>query len=148
MKVRHPPGRAGRLWLQHRLSVAATGADLLDKKRRALVQEHRRLQVLARKTEAEWARAAAEADTWVSSAAVMAGDEKLRLLQVLHAAADVTVHWRSSMGVAFPADAKLDFGGVPRLGQGGSAASWPPRHAASARSSGAGFPRSMPRPRA
>ena len=122
MKVRHPPGRAGRLWLQHRLTVAATGADLLDKKRRALVQEHRRLQVLARKTEAEWVSAAAEAETWVSRAAVMAGDEKLKLLQVAHAGADVTVRWRSSMGVAFASEAKVDFGSPPRMGQGGSAA--------------------------
>lgn len=122
MKVRRPPGRAGRLWLQHRLSVARTGADLLDKKRRALVQEHRRLEVVVRQTAVEWNRAAAEAETWASRAAVMAGDEKLNLLQVAHARAEVEVRWRSSMGVAFAANARVDFGSAPAVAQGGSAA--------------------------
>ena len=42
---RVPPGRAGRLWLQHRLAVAQRGADLLDQKLRILRSEqaHRRL---------------------------------------------------------------------------------------------------------
>jgi V/A-type H+-transporting ATPase subunit D len=61
MRLRHPPGRSGRLWLKHRVEIATTGADLLDKKRRALVQEHRRLRVLAQKTAESWRDAAAEA---------------------------------------------------------------------------------------
>ena len=50
MRLRHPAGRAGRMWLEHRVEVATRGASLLDRKRRALVQEHRRLRVLARQT--------------------------------------------------------------------------------------------------
>lgn len=130
MRVRHPPGRAGRLWLQHRLAVARTGADLLDKKRRALVQEYRRLQVLARQTEADWKRSAGSAETWVSRAGVMAGEEKLDLLQASQRRADVAVRWRSSMGVAFAAEARVDFGAMPHAAHGGSAAADAAVHAA------------------
>ena len=95
MNVRHPPGRGGRLWLARRIEVATTGADLLDKKRRALVQEERRLRVLARQTASAWADAAREAETWVNRAAVMAGEEKLAMLAVAHRPAEVTIRWRS-----------------------------------------------------
>ena len=110
------------MWLLHRQSVAQRGADLLDKKRRALVQEYRRLQVLARQTEAEWSQAATEAETWISRAAVIAGDEKLKLLEHSHGRAEVTLHWRSSMGVAFAAEAAVDFGSAAPAMLGGSAA--------------------------
>ncbi len=122
MKLRHPPGRGGRLWLQHRLEVATRGADLLDKKRRALVQEHRRLRVLARETEIEWTKAANEAEIWVNRAAVMAGEEKLAMQAAGHPRADATIHWRSSMGVAFASEAKVDLGPSPTGASGGSAA--------------------------
>ncbi len=122
MKVRHPPGRAGRLWLQHRQAVAGTGAELLDKKRRALVQEHRRLEVLARKTQDEWTQAAGEAQTWTTRTAVLAGDDKLKLLEALQARAGVLVRWRSSMGVPFASEARVEFGASPHAGLGGSAA--------------------------
>jgi V/A-type H+-transporting ATPase subunit D len=122
MKLRHPPGRAGRLWLEHRLEVAARGADLLDKKRRALVIEHKRLRVLARQTAAEWGPAATEAETWLNRAAVMAGEEKLAMIAARHPAASVAIRWRSSMGVAFAAEAKVELGSEPSEVAGGSAA--------------------------
>jgi V/A-type H+-transporting ATPase subunit D len=122
VRLRHPPGRAGRLWLEHRLEVAARGADLLDKKRRVLVIEQRRLRVLARETEAEWVKAAHEAELWVTRAAVMAGEEKIAMLAALHPAARVTVRWRSSMGVAFASEASVDLGTEPIGVSGGSAA--------------------------
>ena len=122
MRLRHPPGRSGRLWLEHRVEVATRGADLLDKKRRALVQEHRRLRVLARETEAEWNRMAREAELWLNRAAVLAGEEKVAMLAARHPPAQVTVRWRSSMGVVFASEANVDLG--PRRGDasGGSAA--------------------------
>jgi V/A-type H+/Na+-transporting ATPase subunit D len=122
MKLRHPPGRAGRLWLQHRFAVATRGAELLDKKRRALVQEHRRLRVVARETAEAWTRAAAEAETWVNRAAVMAGEEKLAMLAAGHPRADVTIRWRSSMGVVFASEARVDLGPAPTGASGGSGA--------------------------
>ena len=122
MRLRHPPGRGGRLWLQHRIEVASTGSDLLDKKRRALVQEHRRLRALARGTEAEWAKAAAEAETWVNRTAVMAGEEKLAMLAASHPRAEVTVRWRSAMGVTFASEARVELGPPPVAATGGSSA--------------------------
>lgn len=122
MRLRHPPGRAGRLWLGHRLAVAQRGVDLLDKKRRVLMQEERRLRVLARDTAAEWDRAAREAETWLNRAAIMAGEEKLSMLAAQHPAASVAVRWRSSMGVVFAAEADVDLGPIPAEPTGGSAA--------------------------
>lgn len=122
MNVRHPPGRAGRLWLRHRTAVAERGAELLDRKRRALVQEYRRLQVLSRETDADWKKAADEAATWVSRAAILAGDEGLKLVEAVQRPAEVTVRWRSSMGVAFPAEAGVNFGPAPQPVHGGSVA--------------------------
>ena len=122
MRLRHPPGRAGRLWLGHRLAVAQRGVDLLDKKRRVLMQEERRLRVVARDTAAEWVHAAREAETWLNRAAIMAGEEKLSMLAAQHPAASVAVRWRSSMGVVFAAEADVDLGPVPADPSGGSAA--------------------------
>lgn len=122
MRLRHPPGRAGRLWLQHRVEVASRGADLLDKKRRALVQEYRRLRVLAREAEAEWNRLALEAELWLNRTAVLAGEEKVAMLAEQHPRATVTVRWRSSMGVVFASEANVDLGASPGDASGGSAA--------------------------
>lgn len=122
MRLRHPPGRAGRMWLGHRLAVAQRGVDLLDKKRRVLMQEERRLRVVARDAAAEWNHVAREAETWLNRAAIMAGEEKLSMLAAQHPAASVAVRWRSSMGVVFAAEADVDLGPVPADPSGGSAA--------------------------
>ena len=122
MRLRHPPGRTGRLWLKHRTEVATTGAELLDKKRRALVQEYRRLHVLARETAERWTSSAVDADTWVSRLAVVAGDDEIGLLAAAHPRAQVTVRWRSEMGVIFAAEARVDLGAEPLTASGGSAA--------------------------
>lgn len=122
MRLRFPPGRAGRLWLDHRLGLARRGADLLDKKRRVLAQEERRLHVLARQTAVDWERAARDAETWLNRAAVMAGDEKLALLAAQHPPAQLTVRLHSSMGVTFVAETDLELGAEPQHPSGGSAA--------------------------
>jgi V/A-type H+-transporting ATPase subunit D len=122
VKLRHPPGRSGRLWLDHRLGLARRGADLLDKKRRVLVQEERRLRALVQETSAVWERAARDFETWLNRAAVMAGEEKLAMLAAQHPPAQVTVRLRSSMGVAFAAETDLDLGAEPLHPSGGSAA--------------------------
>lgn len=123
MRLRHPPGRAGRLWIEHRLDVAARGVDLLDKKRRVLLQEHRRLRVRAKETGEAWARAATELVLWADRAAVMAGEEKLAMIASRQPPADVTVVWRSSMGVAFASEAKVGIAVRSGDSSGGSAAS-------------------------
>jgi V/A-type H+-transporting ATPase subunit D len=123
VRLRHPPGRSGRLWLRHRLEVARRGADLLDKKRRALLLEERRLRVLARETDAAWSEAARDAETWLSRAAVMAGESKLAMLEAVRPSARVAIRWRSTMGVTFASEADLDLGASPGFPAGGSAAS-------------------------
>ena len=50
MRVRHPPGRGGRLWLADRLDLARRATDLLVQKERVLLREQRRLVVLHRRT--------------------------------------------------------------------------------------------------
>lgn len=122
MKLRHPPGRAGRLWLRHRFEVATAGANLLDKKRRALVQEFRRLRVLADATQKEWESAAADAGTWVDRLAVVAGEEEIAALIALQHAAEVGIRWRSEMGVTFASEARVEVGPLPATASGGSAA--------------------------
>ncbi len=122
MKLRHPPGRSGSLWLQHRAELATTGADLLDKKRRALVQEYRRLHALARETAERWSTEAAEAETWTNRLAVIAGEDEVLLQAAAHTRAQVTVRWRSEMGVVFAGEAKVDLGPEPVTVAGGSAA--------------------------
>jgi V/A-type H+-transporting ATPase subunit D len=122
MRLRHPPGRAGRLWLDHRLALAERGADLLDKKRRVLAQEERRLRVLARQTADGWQSAAREAETWLNRAAILAGDEKLAMLAIQQPRAGVKVIMRSSMGVTFAAETEIDLGAEMVHASGGSAA--------------------------
>jgi vacuolar-type H+-ATPase subunit D/Vma8 len=122
MRLRHPPGRSGRLWLRHRSEVATTGADLLDKKRRALIQEYRRLQVLARQSEDAWTEAGRDAELWVGRLAVLAGDLEVAMLAATRPDAQVSIRWRSQMGVVFASEAILDIGPPPITTSSGSAA--------------------------
>jgi vacuolar-type H+-ATPase subunit D/Vma8 len=110
------------LWLRHRSEVATTGADLLDKKRRALVQEFRRLQVLARKSQDAWIEAGRDAELWVGRLAVLAGDLEIAMLTATRPDAQVTVRWRSQMGVVFASEAIVDIGPAPTTTLSGSAA--------------------------
>ncbi|MCK2218315.1 V-type ATP synthase subunit D [Actinomadura sp. ATCC 31491] len=98
MKLHVPSGRAGRLWLRHRLATAARGIDLLDRKLRILRQEQQRLRLLNERTGREWNAALAEAETWALRAAALAGERALP-----HAPpAEITVEWAEVMGAAFP----------------------------------------------
>jgi V/A-type H+/Na+-transporting ATPase subunit D len=104
MNVRHPPGRAGRVWLRSRVDAAARAATLLEQKERVLVREQRRLAVLARHTEAEWEAACAEALPWVARATALRGRQAVDLgAAVMPAAAEL--RWRNSMGAYYPAEA-------------------------------------------
>jgi len=101
---RVPPGRAGRLWVERRLSVARRAADLLDQKSRILRQERARLAPLSEQTRAEWEQCCAEAETWLLRAALLGGQAAIR-----HATpqrpATVTVRWATAMGARYPAEA-------------------------------------------
>jgi hypothetical protein len=59
--LRPPPGRAGRLWLLHRIDSGHRGGEVLDQKRQALLREEARLRGEVERAEAEWRERAAEA---------------------------------------------------------------------------------------
>lgn len=126
MRIRHPVGRAGRPWLAHRLEVARRGAELLDDKHLALAREHHRLEPLAARAQAEWERAAREAERALTRAAVLGGQPQLDLGRAAAAAAGVTVRWRSVLGVRCPVDGVVERPGLDARGSapppGGSAA--------------------------
>lgn len=108
MRIRTPPGRAGRLWLMHRLEVAARGHDVLDEKRQALLREEERSRARANEAERDWAESAAEARRWLVRAATLAGERPVRLAR--HYAggpARVDITWRNTLGVVHPAAATL-----------------------------------------
>ena len=124
MKLHHPPGRSGRLWLEHRLAVAIRGDELLRQKRQALALEQRRLRMLQRQTEQDWIAASREAEAWLTRALFLAGDSQLRILSSqLKGRASAELRWRSSMGVVYPAEARaLLPPSPPTFPLGGSAA--------------------------
>lgn len=99
-----PPGRAGRLWLQHRLSTARQGADLLDHKLRILRTERERLALQQQRTAAAWQAACREADTWLLRGVLLGGERAIRL-STDQPLAEVEVVWESPMGVRYPAEA-------------------------------------------
>lgn len=109
MNVRHPPGRAGRPWLAHRLAVARRGAELVDSKHRALMTERHRLEPLVAEVRTVWEDAAREADCALVRAAVLGGERQVDLAR--RSAADhpggVTIRWRAVLGVTCPADADV-----------------------------------------
>ncbi|HEU4420979.1 MAG TPA: V-type ATP synthase subunit D [Pilimelia sp.] len=99
--ARVPPGRAGRLWLEHRLHTADRGAGLLDRKLRILRTEQERFRLLAERTGADWRKLCAEADAWLRRGALLGGQREIRLSQA-EQPADVTIEWGAVMGVRYP----------------------------------------------
>ena len=102
--VHAPPGRAGRLWLQHRLATAERGAALLDHKLRILRTERERFALLEHRTAAAWEAADREAADWLLRAVMLGGERSLRLAGA-GTPAQVHVVWNQPMGVKYPAEA-------------------------------------------
>lgn len=101
---RLPPGRAGRLWLKHRLTVAQRGSELLDQKLRILRGERRRLGLLVGRTGAAWDAASREAETWLLRSVLLGGQRAVRLARNGEPAS-VEITWAQLMGVRYPAEA-------------------------------------------
>jgi V/A-type H+-transporting ATPase subunit D len=106
-RPRVPPGRAGRLWLRGRLATAERGLDLLDRKLRILRREQERLDLLAGRTGEELERTCRDAETWLLRAGLLGGQRDLRLAGG-GPLAEVRIAWRDTMGVHYPAEARLD----------------------------------------
>jgi V/A-type H+-transporting ATPase subunit D len=102
--VHAPPGRAGRLWLKHRLSTAQQGAELLDHKLRILRTERERLALKQERTAIAWAAASREARPWLLRGVLLGGERSVRLSSG-QAPADVRIAWEQPMGVLYPAEA-------------------------------------------
>ena len=108
MKVRHPPGRAGRPWLAHRLEVARRGAELLDDKQRALMRERARLEPEVTRARERWERLALEAERWAIRAALLGGERQMAIAAASTPGhATVRVRWHTVLGVTCPAEAEV-----------------------------------------
>ena len=99
-----PPGRAGRLWLTRRLTVARRGADLLDRKLQVLQRELDQQRGAAARAAAEWKHSQADAERWLLRAALLGGERAIRLAAAA-TFAEVTISHSATMGVRYPADA-------------------------------------------
>jgi V/A-type H+-transporting ATPase subunit D len=124
MRLRVPPGRAGRPWLARRLAVANRGARVLDDKRHALLRERAGFVGVVDETRREWEEAVREAETRYRRALLISGRRSLDLAGFyVGAHAEVRLAWRRSMGVAYPAEAETQLPPTPDLvAPGGSSA--------------------------
>jgi V/A-type H+-transporting ATPase subunit D len=98
-----PPGRAGVLWLRHRLAVAQRGADLLQQKLAILTIEAQRLELLLQRTERDWRERARAAEEWLVRAALSGGQRAIRLASPAPSATAEPA-WTTVMGVRYPAE--------------------------------------------
>jgi V/A-type H+-transporting ATPase subunit D len=102
-----PPGRAGRLWLRHRLAIARRGRDQLDRKLRILTAERQRIRLRLDQRMREWETACAEASGWLLRLAVLGGQDAVRSAAAA-SPAEVRLTWRTTMGVLCPSDAVVN----------------------------------------
>ena len=102
---RVPPGRAGRLWLVHRIAIAESGADQLERKVRILSAEIERRQKLANKARLSWEQQCVDAERWQLRAGLIGGHDGVRYARAEPAA--VTLTWAATVGVRHVADAIL-----------------------------------------
>ena len=124
MRLRTPPGRAGRPWLVHRLAVARRGADVMDQKRRGLLHERTRLVTIVSEARDAWEAAVREAEVWLQRALLISGQRSLELAS-FHVPEQAKVHltWQRSLGVVYPSDAEVRLPPTPDLiAPGGSSA--------------------------
>ena len=124
MPLRIPPGRAGRIWLVQRLEVARRGAEVLDRKRQALLRQQRRVHAEAEQARAEWRKAAAEVALWSVRAAFLDGPGRLELLvRHVQEPASIDVSWSNLMGARLPTEQTVALPELPPVSAlGGSSA--------------------------
>lgn len=124
MALRIPPGRAGRTWLVGRLEIARRGAELLDRKRQALLREQARVGNEADAARRAWRETAERAELWSAPAALLDGPGRLALLaRHVDQPATLTVSWSNLMGARLPTlDAVVIPEPLPISALGGSSA--------------------------
>lgn len=97
-----PPGRAGLMWLQHRLVLARRAASRLDQKLRILRTEQAAFAMLQDRTGRAWEQGCREADVWLLRAALLGGQEGVRPPPGLPSA-EVRIDWTTALGTTYPA---------------------------------------------
>jgi vacuolar-type H+-ATPase subunit D/Vma8 len=124
MRLRTPPGRAGRPWLIHRLAIANRGARVLDDKRLALLRERARLTEVVEESRQAWEAAAREAEIWHRRALLISGRRALALAAFyVTQPAEVRPSWRRSLGTWLPSEPDVKLSATPDLiAPGGSSA--------------------------
>jgi V/A-type H+-transporting ATPase subunit D len=124
MALRIPPGRAGRTWLVGRLEIARRGAELLDRKRQALLREQARVRGEAASARCAWHEAAENAALWMTRAAMLDGAGRLELLaRHVDAQASLELSWSNLMGARLPTAEQISIPDPPALSAlGGSSA--------------------------
>jgi len=100
-----PPGRAGRMWLIRRLTVAHGAAELLDQKVRVLRQEAERFALLAERSKDDWVASCRDAEAWSLRASLVGGQAAPRAA-CPHELARVELVWETTMGVSHPSGAR------------------------------------------
>ena len=116
MPPRIPPGRAGRSWLVERLQVARRGAELLDRKRQALLHEQARLRGEADEARRAWNDALAQAELWSARAKILDGAGRLEVLsRHVREQASIELSWSNLMGAHLPSAGPLVIPDPPAL---------------------------------
>ena len=124
MALRIPPGRAGRTWLVGRLEIARRGAELLDRKRQALLRERAAVRAEVEEARRAWHDAAAEVALWTARSSMLDGPARLELLtRHVDGQASVELSWANLMGARLPSVSAVALPAVPPLSAlGGSSA--------------------------
>jgi V/A-type H+/Na+-transporting ATPase subunit D len=124
MPLRIPPGRAGRIWLVGRLEVAHRGAELLDRKRQALLREQAGARAEVQQARRDWEDAVARMEAWTVRAGIVDGAARLELLtRHARAQASLELSWRNLMGAHIPRAETIDVPVPPDISAlGGSSA--------------------------
>ncbi|MGH7618717.1 MAG: V-type ATP synthase subunit D [Gemmatimonadaceae bacterium] len=116
MRLRTPPGRAGRLWLRDRLASARSAAELLDHKRRELESEQHRMQTILGRRARDWHSATIEARRWLGRVDATNGARAMQMAAVLERErAKVRLTWRQVMGVRYPTDFDVEIPPAPAV---------------------------------
>lgn len=112
------------MWLVRRLHAARRGADLLDRKRQALLREQTRVRDEAEQARSAWETAAAEVTLWNVRAAVLDGAFRLELLaRHVEERASLWIAWSNIMGARLPSAQRVLVPDPPPLSAlGGSSA--------------------------
>jgi V/A-type H+-transporting ATPase subunit D len=116
VRLRIPPGRAGRLWLRDRIASAESATGLLDHKRRELESESLRMERILGQRLRAWHAAVAEAERWLGRVRTTDGGRALQLAAALEPGeARVVLQWRQVMGVHYPTEFQIELPSPPAV---------------------------------